>query len=128
MEMKNELRKHTGIEQAKVFITGKQIAPSTDTGRERKSPPSVALLKFLSLYQHGVQISILFPIGLALFAYIGPCPIEFRVRDAPYGPFMVLLFSFPSDSETPLFTFFCNGQMYWSGVNVHLDIKQMYFQ
>ena len=28
-----------GSKQAKVFITRKQIAPSTDTGKGRKSPP-----------------------------------------------------------------------------------------
>ena len=39
-ELKNELREHTGSKQAKVFLTGKQRAPSTDPGRGRKSPPS----------------------------------------------------------------------------------------
>ena len=38
-EPKNELHEHTGGKQAKVFITGKQTATRTETGRERKSPP-----------------------------------------------------------------------------------------
>lgn len=37
-ELKNELQ-HTGSKQAQVFITGQQIAPSTDTRRGKKSPP-----------------------------------------------------------------------------------------
>ena len=41
MEPKKELLELTGGKHVKVFITGKQIAPSTDTGRGRKSPPSL---------------------------------------------------------------------------------------
>lgn len=35
-ELKNELCEHTGSKKAKVFIRERQIAPSTDTARERK--------------------------------------------------------------------------------------------
>ena len=38
-EPKNELHEYTGSKQAKVFIIGKQIAPSIDSGSGRKSPP-----------------------------------------------------------------------------------------
>ena len=40
-ELKNELLEHTGGKQAKIFIIGRQRAPSTDTGRGRKSPHSL---------------------------------------------------------------------------------------
>lgn len=40
-EPKNELGEHIGSRQAKVFIIGRQIAPSTETGRGRKSPLSL---------------------------------------------------------------------------------------
>lgn len=36
MQPKNELCEHTGSKKAKVFIRERQIAPSTDTARERK--------------------------------------------------------------------------------------------
>ena len=39
MELKNELGERTGREQAEVFITGRQTAPSTDTGREESPRP-----------------------------------------------------------------------------------------
>ena len=45
---KNELWEHTGSKQAKVFITGKQIASSTDTGRGKKSPTFYSLEVFIS--------------------------------------------------------------------------------
>ena len=38
-EPKNELLEHTGSKHTRVFITGKQIAPSADPGRGKKSPP-----------------------------------------------------------------------------------------
>ena len=44
MEPKSEFHEHTGSKQAKVFITGKQIAPCTDTGTRRKSPPLTIVL------------------------------------------------------------------------------------
>ena len=43
---------------------------------------SIVLRRFLFLkdegrYQHEVQMSVLFPSGLAQFTYIAPCPIGF---------------------------------------------------
>ena len=47
MEPKNEFWEHTGGKQAKVFITGKQIAPSTDTGRRKRVPPFYCSMEVL---------------------------------------------------------------------------------
>ena len=85
-EPKNEFCEHTGSKQAKVFITGKQIAPSTDIGRGRKNPPFYSTEVFISLrqrYQCGVQIPVLFPIGLAQFTCISPCPVEVLEGNMP---------------------------------------------
>ena len=45
MEPKNELQEHKG---SKVFITGKQTAPSSDMGRGKESPPLYCSIKALS--------------------------------------------------------------------------------
>ena len=67
MEPKNELCEHTGGKQAKVFITGKQISSSTDTGMGRESPFPTVLWRLLFLKYRvpmwGPDI-IFFPIGL----------------------------------------------------------------
>ena len=72
--------------------------------------------------QHGVQMSVLFPIGLAQFTYISPCPIG--VLEVFYG-FCVLLF--PRLGVTiPLIPFLLPR----SGleINIHLDVKQIHSQ
>ena len=54
MEPKNELHEHTGSKQAKVFITGRQTAPSTDTGRGGSITLSSNFLRRFYLLKTGV--------------------------------------------------------------------------
>ena len=110
-EPKNELHKHIqAASKQKVFISGKQIAPSTDTGRGRKSPPLYCSVEVFNLLKIGVP-----KWGPAVCSFSHwPCPLylyqalsnrDFRVRVCSIS-FMVLLLFFPLDLESPLFTFF----------------------
>ena len=74
MEPKDELHEHTVGKQEKVFIIGKQVAPNTDTGRGRKSPPlPIVPKRFLFLKDGGTNVGYehhsFFPLALSSHLY-----------------------------------------------------------
>ena len=129
-KLKNELGEHTGSKQAKVFMAGKQRAPSTDTGRGRRSPAfqlfcgGFYLLKDRST-NVGSRYQFFFPLAWPSLPVLSNRNFRLRVFSLS---FMVLMLFFPLDWESPSWYFFAHSPMYRSGVKAHLDLKQMYFQ
>ena len=80
MELKNEFQEHTGSKQVKIFITGKQRAPSTDTGRGRESPPFLLFYGGFYFLRMGIPTwgPDIFPFSRwpCPGIYIRPYPIE----------------------------------------------------